>query len=172
MTDKGYSRASPSPRVDRTRWLADEMLGRLARYLRFVGCDVEYVRGLDDGAIVTRAVAEDRVLLTRDRSLAVRAPRAIRIQGLAIGDQWRELRAAWPDLPVEVRFDRCSECNGRLGPYVLGATPDREDGVPKDRVARGLPLFACERCGHLYWEGSHTDRIRAQLKSWTEAGPP
>lgn len=167
MTDKGYSRATPCPEMDRTRWLADEMLGRLARYLRFVGCDTEYVRGEDDRSILARAVAEDRVILTRDRALAEQSPRAVRIESLEIGAQWKELLAAWPTLPTEVRFDRCTECNGALRPYTLGTAPARESGVPKDRVERGLPLHACERCGHLYWEGTHTDRIRAQLKVWS-----
>ncbi|HTP53783.1 MAG TPA: Mut7-C RNAse domain-containing protein [Thermoplasmata archaeon] len=149
------------------RWLADEMLGRLARYLRFVGADTLYLRGLGDDDLLARAVAEDRVLLTRDRALAHRAPRSLWIDSSEVGAQWRAVRAAWPELPDRVRFERCSLCNGSLAPYRLGTSPEREEGVPRDRAANGMALWSCTGCGHLYWEGSHTRRIQEQLERWT-----
>jgi uncharacterized protein len=147
------------------------MLGRLARYLRFVGCDTVYARALSDEAIVVRARAEDRVVLTRDRALARRADRSVRIESPHIGRQWAELRKAWPDLPSEVRFERCTLCNGLLRPYRLGSDPAREAGVPLDRAAHDLQVWACAECGHLYWEGSHTATIRARLAAWATEAP-
>ena len=38
-----------------TRFFADAQLGRLARYLRLLGFDTEYVSGIDDAALVARA---------------------------------------------------------------------------------------------------------------------
>lgn len=151
------------------RFLADEMLGRLARYLRFVGCDVAYVRGLDDRAIAALARAEGRVLLTRDRALADRTPEALLLASPTLSAQWAAVRSARPDVPAEPRFERCTLCNGLLAPYRLGTDPSREDGIPRDRVAEGLALFACAGCGHLFWDGSHTSRIRAQLATWAAA---
>lgn len=142
------------------------MVGRLARYLRFVGCDTAYVRGLSDDEVLRRADAEDRVILTRDRHLAGRTKRVLLLQSPYIADQWREVRAAFPELPTDVRFERCTECNGRLE-KVPGPPPEaRTEGVPWERVGEGLSLFRCVGCAHYYWEGSHTADIRARIRSW------
>jgi uncharacterized protein len=172
MTDKGYSRPNACESVTAPRWIADEMLGRLARYLRFVGCDTLYVRGIADDEIIARARAQGRVVLTRDRELARRSPGALWIESVHVGEQWAAVRAAWPDLPTELRFDRCTLCNAMLLPYRIGTAPEKELGVPAERVADGLAIFACGACGHLYWEGSHTARIRAQLAAWSQGAPP
>lgn len=141
------------------------MLGRLARYLRFVGYDTAYVRGISDDELIRRARAEGRRIVTRDRQLSVRAPGSVLLRSPAISGQWAELRAAVSDLAAEVRFVRCTECNGELR---------AEPGDPLGD--RSSPTYAarnrcrCTECGHVYWEGSHTAAIRQRLARWTEAG--
>lgn len=150
------------------RWLADEMVGRLARYLRIQGCDTRYVRGLSDGAILEIAIAEHRILLTRDRALARRTDRVLLLTSPTLRDQWRSVARAFPDLPREVAFTRCTACNEPLVPYVRGVAESRQPGIPWHRVDAGLPLFRCTGCDHLYWEGSHTARVREQIRTWAE----
>ncbi len=149
-----------------SRWLADEMVGRLARYLRFVGLDTLYARGLSDEEILRRASEEGRILVTRDRALARRAPRAVLLTSPRLSEQWAQVRAAHPEVPFEVRFDRCTECNGLLRVEDPASAASWPEGVPRDRVANGLAIYRCEACGHLYWEGTHTARIRTQLAVW------
>jgi uncharacterized protein with PIN domain len=144
--------------VGTPRWLVDEMLGRLARYLRFFGHDTVYVRGLPDEEILRRAVTEQRTLLTRDRELALRTPGAVYIGTAVLADQLRELRAARMETPFEVRFDRCTECNGRLE-----ASSTKVTGALLPPAAAAKTIFVCVECGHRYWEGSHTARIRADV---------
>jgi uncharacterized protein len=154
--------------VAEPRYLADEMLGRLARYLRFVGCDTEYARGESDDQIRARALREGRTLLTRDRRLGGSTPGAVLLRSVTIEGQWRELRSARPELPAGVRFDRCSLCNGRLLPAPANAGP-----VGRSVTGRPTaPMFACERCGHLYWEGSHTAGIRRRIARWSRENGP
>ncbi len=149
--------------MDDPRWLADEMLGRLARYLRFVGHDTEYARGLTDREIADWARRERRVLLTRDRDLAARVPGALLLQSPHLDEQLRAVRRAFPDFRYELTFDRCGECNGPLGR--VEPPPDSDDAkeIPIDRVRAGLPLFRCSRCRQYYWEGTHTASIRQRL---------
>ncbi len=149
------------------RWLADEMVGRLARYLRFVGCDTAYVRGLLDDEVLARAEREDRILLTRDRELARRAGRVVLLTSPRLADQWKQVRSAVPTTPGAVAFVRCTVCNGLLVSYTAGGNRPDPDGVPWDRVAQGLRLYQCSECGHLYWEGSHTARVRQQIANWS-----
>jgi uncharacterized protein len=157
--------------MDEPQWLVDEMLGRLARYLRFLGYDAEYVRGLPDDAILARARGEHRRLLTRDRSLARRSPGSILLTRTDIAGQMQELGRAFPPLRLEVRFERCSLCNGSL--TILGKVPISGTGdielPPEVREGRA-PLFVCSRCGHLYWEGSHSKAVRSRLAMWFPEG--
>ncbi len=153
------------------RWLVDEMLGRLARYLRFVGGDAVYLRGVDDDELVRRSEAEDRVLLTRDRELSRRTSRAFLLETSVLADQWRAVRRRWPGVPTNVLFERCTLCNGLLRPHPLAPPPPPEAAVPAQLLARGGPLYACRDCGHLYWDGSHTARIRRTIDSWEQGRP-
>jgi len=166
MNGKGYSGVGFRGTVALPRWIADEMVGRLARYLRMVGCDTTYARGLSDDEIVRQAREEGRVVVTRDRHLAARADRALLLRSTDIAEQWRAMRAAYPDLPADVRFERCTECNGVL--HRVGGSPPEPlpTEVPWDRVAAGLPLFRCADCGHYYWEGSHTSDVNARIARW------
>jgi len=143
------------------------MVGRLARYLRFVGCDTEYARGLSDDQVLEKAKAEDRVILTRDRGLALRSSRAFLLGSTEISEQFRAVRRKWPSVPTEPRFERCTECNGSLAPYRRGTDPSREEGLPMGPDAEQRPVYACAACGHLYWEGSHTATIRKRLDAWS-----
>lgn len=154
------------------RILADEMVGRLARYLRFVGCDVAYVRGVSDEELLRIAEAEERVVVTRDRRLAERAHPAVLLKSTDISEQWRAVRVAFPELPSDVRFERCTECNGVLCRVVAPFPAAGPEGIPWDRVAKGLPLFRCPDCDHYYWEGSHTTSIRRRLAAWSVTPSP
>jgi uncharacterized protein len=163
---KRFSRSTSSKAVAPPRWLADEMLGRLARYLRFFGQDTEYVRGLSDAEIAHRVLGDRRRLLTRDRALARSVAGTILLPSPYLPEQLRKVREEAPDAGYRVTFDRCSLCNGVLQLWALptGATPP--PGAPSDVIAAGRPVFACSVCGHLYWEGSHTQHIRAQVAEW------
>jgi uncharacterized protein with PIN domain len=148
------------------------MLGRLARYLRLLGCDTTYAQGWTDAEIVRRAGLEDRVVLTRDRELSQRAARALLLTSSRIDQQVRATRAAFPDLPSDVQFDRCTVCNGRLYPYQPTEPSPPDSGIPWERVAAGLALYRCTDCGHVYWEGTHTADVRRRLREWADGATP
>jgi uncharacterized protein len=150
--------------VEPPRWLVDEMLGRLARYLRFVGCDTVYARDATDDELLSRAAREGRVLLTRDRQLSRRCRSSFRVESAQLGEQWRAVRAAWPSVPSEPSFARCTLCNGRLEVRPSGGAT--EPHLPPSVREGTTPLYACRECGHLYWDGSHTAKIRERLASW------
>lgn len=170
----GKSRLSAvrAPRgMDEPRWLVDEMLGRLARYLRFLGYDAAYVRNSPDEEIVRRARAEHRRLITRDRALAMQLADAVFLARTDIAGQMAELRKEVPSLRTEVKFDRCSLCNGLLHP-VHEVPPGSVPGEIPAEVRNGQsPLYACAECGHLYWEGSHTASVRKRLRAWSHPEP-
>ena len=72
------------------KFIADSMLGDVARWLRMLGYDTLYSKSIKDHEILIIAERDDRVILTRDISLVRRARkrglRAILIDSTEIVD--------------------------------------------------------------------------------------
>lgn len=143
----------------RARFFADAMLGRLTRWLRILGFDVAFEAHIGDGELVRRALEEDRAILTRDRAL----PREWSVSGVYVVsaekplDQLREVVRAF-DLAGSVQlFSRCNRCNARLGTIAAEKLRDR---LPGPVLARHREFRVCPSCERVYWNGSHTDRMR------------
>ncbi|MBI4392264.1 MAG: Mut7-C RNAse domain-containing protein [Euryarchaeota archaeon] len=142
------------------RILCDEMLGSLARWLRVLGYDTQYARDMADIEIIERAAKEDRVVVTRDRQLAVRlAARAIFITSVDLDSQLDEFLDVAPENPDPSLFlSRCPACN-----EVLANGRPKEGDVPADVFVSGQATLFCAGCKKYYWEGSHTRNMRAFL---------
>ena len=59
------------------KFIADTMLGTLAKWLRIFGFDTIYEAGMDDGEILQLANTENRIILSRDKELCTRKPDSI-----------------------------------------------------------------------------------------------
>lgn len=153
------------------RWICDEMLGRLARYLRFLGYDVAYARQRTDASILQQAREEDRRVLTRDRAMAERSTRVLLLHALEVEEQLREVLRAYPELRRGVRFVRCSLCNAPLQ-QADRSSPGPPKGVPEGPWMSGTPVFLCPSCGQAYWEGTHTEEIRRTISRAFAPPPP
>jgi len=144
------------------RFLADAMLGRLARWLRLLGFDTAYDPGVSDEEIARRSLVEGRHVLTRDRALPEEWTVA-RCTVLDTDDVEAQLRQILERYRLEGRirlFTRCVRCNGSLRP----ASSEEVRPLVPPRVAQLHDVFVrCAHCGRIYWEGSHTRRIRARL---------
>ncbi len=55
------------------KFIADVMVGKLARWLRVLGFDVAYSNKYDDDEILRIGAEDNRIILTRDTPLAARA---------------------------------------------------------------------------------------------------
>ena len=148
------------------RLFCDEMLGRLGRWLRAAGHDTAIAEGgLRDAEIIARCIAEQRVLLTRDRHLAAVAESRVPVLRLAETDlagQARAIRAALDIDWMHAPFTRCLVDNAPLVP----APPDMAAQVPRASRTAGGPLRLCPECGRLYWPGGHVRRMLARLAEW------
>jgi hypothetical protein len=144
------------------RFLADAMLGRLARWLRVLGCDASYDPTVHDPALVDWARAEDRILLTRDRPLVLelRPGRFLLIVAERPLDQLRQVVTEVALTPPVELFTRCLVCNAVLQ---AASEAERTGLIPLE--ARGLPgpVRRCPGCGRMYWPGSHVRRMRGAL---------
>ncbi len=145
----------------RPRFLADEMLGSLARWLRIIGYDTAYVRNLTDSEILELAHQEDRFLLTRDHQLAERAGD----RGLLLTSAHLETQLSQVDAAYHIAFTepmtRCTLCNGPLSKVPAGEVSEK---VPERVRALHDEFFVCQSCGQTYWKGTHWDRINERLE--------
>lgn len=136
------------------KFIVDQMLLRLGRWLRLSGHDVSNPGSSDDPELAEIALKEKRTLITRDKGLKDRCERlkarCILIKSTKLEDQLNEIAQAGVELEVNPR--RCTICNG---PLCL------EDSGPG--YAREKPIWRCESCGKLYWAGSHWKGIEGKL---------
>lgn len=145
------------------RFLADAMLGSLARWMRLAGLDAAYEADVDDEDVVRRSLAEHRVILTRDRRLPQEwtAPPVHVVRAEETLAQLVEVVGRF-DLAEGMRpLSRCSVCNGVLVAASPGAV---RDGVPPGVRAEVADFRICPSCRRIYWRGSHTERIEATLE--------
>ena len=155
----------PANRLQRRqhcRFVADGHLGKLARDLRLLGFDLVYDNEADDAALVRIAAGEDRALLTRDRSLLMRAavrhgycPRADRAE-----EQIIEVVRRF-ELGELIRpYTRCLACNGRVA--IVSKHEIIEELEPLTKLYYE-EFRRCQNCRRIYWSGSHFAKLQARL---------
>ena len=147
------------------RFIADVMVGRLARWLRILGFDVLYSNRYADDEIIAVARNEGRVVLTRDNGLFRRLQPG---EGMFIDhddydSQVAQVLAGYPADRFEL-LSRCAECNNPL------------DRVDREEVFLRVPPYVyltqqefaeCSACRRVYWRGTHADEIAKKLQGWT-----
>lgn len=150
------------------RFVADSMLGKLARWLRAFGCDVVYHPFADDHQVVAWARERAAVVLTRDTRIP--KPPDVRIMLIEDDDVEDQLRQVVEEAPLDLAeaqpLTRCTVCNGELA------------AAARDEVWREVPPFIyltqeqyarCPDCRRVYWEGTHAPRMRRRLAGLTAA---
>jgi uncharacterized protein with PIN domain len=141
------------------RFVADHMLGSLARWLRIMGYDTVYDKSLDDPGIASLARAESRFILTRDREVA-KEPGALMIEADDLDLQIKAIAEKY-GLKFHDDLIRCSACNGELADLDKAQA---KESVPEGAFANNEKFWKCSKCGKVYWKGTHwrgiMDRFR------------
>lgn len=152
------------PRGATTRFVADAMLGSLARKLRALGYDTTYYGKGEDAALVGQAKREGRVILTADRQLASwassRVPKVILVTGRNDGSRIRAIGQAARASGIKlVSGDSlCSLCGGEMEPLTKKDVVGR---VPPPVGRRHRLFYRCRSCGQIYWRGTHWKKLRS-----------
>jgi uncharacterized protein len=148
-----------------TKFVADVMVGKLARWLRILGFDVLYNNRFEDDEILRTAEDQDRVILTRDAELHKRGgARSLFIEADDYEEQVQQVLSAFQLKDAVSLFTRCAECNALL------VETDREAvflKAPPYVYLTQKDFAICPACDRVYWRGSHADGIAAKMKRWT-----
>jgi uncharacterized protein len=147
------------------KFLADGMLGKLARWLRMLGQDVLYSVAFDDSELLELAKTEERVLLTKDFELYKRAigrgMDAYYIEGKTEPERLAEVAKRYNlQLTIDMDKSHCPICNTKLQP-----TPKEQlkDELEKNTYTYYDKFWKCPNCGQIYWQGAHWKQITQTL---------
>mgnify|MGYP006291024309 CR=1 FL=1 len=148
------------------KFLVDQMLGTLAKWLRFFGIDTYYAtQSIHDDELLRIAKKENRVLVTRDKELILRAQkRDIQVIPVFTRDLDEQLKKVLAQTTVDSTqiLSRCSLCNTQL------ISIDKEkvkDKVPENVYQTNETFWICPTCHKIYWRGSHYDKILQKINS-------
>lgn len=145
------------------RFLADRMLGKLARWLRILGYDTAYLPQLSPEGVLREGGRQGRLILTRDTRILRRkdAPPFIFVHDDRFREQLCQIVDTLQIDPLRALFTRCAECNRIL------------EEVTKDEVRERVPEYVwqtqdefrrCPGCRRLYWGATHRDRVLDELQ--------
>jgi uncharacterized protein with PIN domain len=149
------------------KFIVDTNVGKLARWLRLMGYDALFFDGDDDSSMVKIALAEDRVLLTRDTQIMKRkVVTSGRLKALLIADDKpeRQMNQVIDSLNLDCQarpFTICLECNQPL----LERTPEQvKELVPPYVFKTQSQYMECPGCHRIYWRGTHWQAMSRRLE--------
>ena len=150
--------------VEEIRFVADSMLGKLAKWLRILGYNIHYQSYYKPG-VIDQLMKEGRRFLSRHRKVTCRYSDAVLLYSNHVGEQLNELnekgvlthdRSKW--------FSRCLLCNVPLKEV---KTDEARENVPEYIFYQNLGgIRFCPSCGRYYWPGTHRKRMLGQLEKW------
>jgi uncharacterized protein with PIN domain len=148
------------------KFIADSMLGKLARWLRMLGHDVTYNIQLKDNDLLELAKKENRVLLTKDLELYQRGIAkgidALCLEGKSESERLAEVAKRYSlTLEIDMEKSHCPVCNTKL----KAAPKEQLSGeLEKNTFTYYDKFWKCPNCGQVYWQGAHWKQISNILK--------
>lgn len=145
-------------------FIADSMLGRLAKWLRILGYDVIYKNNFTKEEILKLAEDTSRTVLTRNRELISnkKLKKFLFIESDFLFEQLRQvIKELNLKLQEENFFTRCSICNQEI------------ENIDKEEVKDKVPEYVyntqkefgiCKTCQKIYWKATHYQRMLERIK--------
>jgi uncharacterized protein with PIN domain len=150
------------------RFVLDNHLGRLARYLRLLGFDTLYFNNAyDDAQLAELAQMKNCILLSRDRGLLKRS-QVIHGYCLRSKDPRQQVADVLHryQLTAQIKpWRRCLRCNGPLQPVAKEQILHRLEPKTK-RYFNDFQI--CSDCQQIYWRGSHFQKLASFVAQMRE----
>ena len=152
------------------KFIVDNNVGKLAKWLRIMGYDALLFNEEDDGKMVKVALEQNRMILTKDTQIMRRRlVTSGRLKAILIKDdepkaQLRQI-AATLGLDYQFRpFSICLECNQSL---VERNKDEVRDLVPSHVFKTQNLYMECPSCHRIYWRGTHWQAMSRELETFT-----
>lgn len=149
------------------KFILDVHLGKLVKYLRFLGFDTYYENDLADDYIIDISIKDNRIILTRDLGILKnsKVTHGYWIRSQQPNEQLNEVIKTF-DLGKWFRpFTRCSFCNGKVTAIDKKDIIHRLKPLTKEYYSE---FYRCASCDKIYWEGSHFEKIKESISKIIE----
>ncbi len=144
------------------KFIADIMVGKLAKYLRMAGYDVLYKNTATDDEIIKTALKTGRAILTRDSLMLIRkefkkgAIKYLLIRDDRLKKQLEQVQSEF-NFSLKPNLIRCVECNCKL---VQVKKENVKNKVPPYVYKTQQNFMYCRKCDKYYWRGTHYHNIK------------
>jgi uncharacterized protein with PIN domain len=147
----------------------DGGLGGLARWLRAAGYDAQFWPQVDDGELIRAVLRSDAILITTDgplmeRGVIARGVVPALLAPLSAGKHG-QFEFVMRTLGLPRKTPRCMACGGSLNSVDKEAVRDR---IPVRTYPWLDDYYVCNRCGKLFWHGTHWARVEQRLEPRTK----
>ncbi len=148
------------------KFLCDRMLGTLAKWLRIYGYDTFYAdNGMDDAKLLEMSKKENRILITRDKTLNQVARREnIKTIEIKTTDIDEQINAVLVEIKLDKKkiLSRCILCNTKVEEI---KKEDVKEKVPERVFNNNDKFWFCKKCNKIYWKGSHYEKMMEKISS-------
>lgn len=155
------------------KFIADNNVGKLARWLRLIGYDTILLKQKDDAQMIKVALSENRVILTKDAQFMKRrlvtngTLKTIQIKQDAPRLQVQEVvKTLGLDYHFKP-FSLCLECNRAL---VARDKEEVKNFVPARVFETQTQYTQCPACHRIYWPGTHWQAMGKKLQDLLGGG--
>jgi len=156
-----------------TKFIADNNVGKLARWLRLMGYDTLLFKQKDDDRMIKTALREDRVILTKDAQFMKRhlvTNGRIRSIHIERDDPRLQVQQVVKMLKLDYQFkpfSLCLECNRAL---IARGKDEVRTLVPTNVFETQTQYTQCPVCHRVYWPGTHWQAMGKKLQDLQSGG--
>jgi len=149
------------------KFIADNNVGKLARWLRLIGYDTLLFRQKDDSQMIKTALSEGRIILTKDTQFMKR--RLVtngKLKAILVKQDDPKLQIQEVVKPLNLDyhfapFSLCLECNRALLPQ---SKEEVQNLVPPRVFETQTQYMECPACHRIYWQGTHWQAMVKELQ--------
>lgn len=158
--------------INELKFIVDTNVGKLAKWLRIMGYDTLFFDGGDDSHMVTNALAEGRIILTRDSEILKRrvvTSGRLKIILISSDKPEKQMQQVMETLKLDCQFKPfalCLECNQ---PLVARSPEEVKDRVPPYVLQTQSQYMECPACHRVYWRGTHWTAMTRRLEQFHKA---
>jgi len=155
------------------RFIADNNVGKLARWLRLIGYDTLLFKEKDDGQMIERALSENRVILTKDSQFMKRrlvTNGTLKTINIKQDDPKLQVHEVVKTLNLNYHFkpfSLCLECNQVL---IARGKEEVKNLIPAHVFETQTQYTECPTCHRVYWPGTHWQAMVKKLQDLQVGG--
>jgi uncharacterized protein with PIN domain len=150
------------------KFIADNNVGKLARWLRLIGYDTLLFKQKDDGQMIKMALSENRVILTKDTQFMKRrlvTNGTLKTIHIKQDDPKLQVQEVVKTLDLNYHFkpfSLCLECNQVL---IARGKEEVKSSIPAHVFETQTQYTECPACHRIYWPGTHWQAMVKKLQN-------